>query len=84
MNAKSVFQNAAAGTYELEQGLNGLRSAWADASAQADLFNAKQTATVRSQRSQEHLANIYRQASETLKNNPKAAGSYFQANCRTL
>lgn len=83
-NAKSVFQNAAAGTYELEQGLNGLRSAWADASAQADLFNAKQTATVRSQRSQEHLANIYRQASETLKNNPKAAGSYFQGELRNI
>ena len=83
-NAKSVFQNAAAGTYELEQGLNGLRSAWADASAQADLFNAKQTATVRSQRSQEHLANIYRQASETLKNNPKAAGSYFQGELQTI
>lgn len=83
-NAKSVFQNAAAGTYELEQGLNGLRSAWADASAQADLFNAKQTATVRSQRSQEHLANIYRQASETLKNNPKAAGSYLQGELRNI
>lgn len=83
-NAKSVFQNAAAGTYELEQGLNGLRSAWADASAQADLFNAKQTATVRSQRSQEHLANIYRQASETLKNNPKAAGSYFQGELQNI
>lgn len=83
-NAKSVFENAAAGTYELEQGLNGLRSAWADASAQADLFNAKQTATVRSQRSQEHLANIYRQASETLKNNPKAAGSYFQGELRNI
>ena len=83
-NAKSVFQNAAAGTYELEQGLNGLRSAWADASAQADLFNAKQTATVRSQRSQEHLANIYRQASETLKNNPKAAGSYLQGELQNI
>lgn len=83
-HAKSVFQNAAAGTYELEQGLNGLRSAWADASAQADLFNAKQTATVRSQRSQEHLANIYRQASETLKNNPKAAGSYFQNELQSI
>lgn len=83
-NAKSVFQNAAAGTYELEQSLNGLRSAWADASAQADLFNAKQTATVRSQRSQEHLANIYRQASETLKNNPKAEGSYFQGELRNI
>lgn len=83
-NAKSVFQNAAAGTYELEQGLNGLRSAWADAGAQADLFNAKQTATVRSQRSQEHLANIYRQASETLKNNPKAEGSYLQGELRNI
>lgn len=83
-NAKSVFQNAAAGTYELEKGLNGLRSAWADASAQADLFNAKQTATVRSQRSQEHLANIYRQASETLKNNPKAAGSYLQGELQNI
>lgn len=83
-NAKSVFQNAATGTYELEQGLNGLRSAWADASAQADLFNAKQTATVRSQRSQEHLANIYRQASETLKNNPKAAGSYLQGELQSI
>ena len=83
-NAKSVFENAAAGTHELEQGLNGLRSAWADASAQAELFNAQQTATVRSQRSQEHLANIYRQASETLKNNPKAAGSYFQDELRNI
>jgi len=83
-NAKSVFENAAAGTHELEQGLNGLRSAWADASAQAELFNAKQTATVRSQRSQEHLANIYRQASETLKNNPKAAGSYFQGELQNI
>lgn len=83
-NAKSVFENAAAGTHELEQGLNGLRSAWADASAQAELFNAQQTATVRSQRSQEHLANIYRQASETLKNNPKAAGSYLQGELQNI
>lgn len=83
-NAKDVFENAAAGTHELEQGLNGLRSAWADASAQAELFNAQQTATVRSQRSQEHLANIYRQASETLKNNPKAAGSYLQGELQNI
>ena len=48
------------------------------------MFNAKQTATVRSQRSQEHLANIYRQASETLKNNPKAAGSYFQGELQNI
>ena len=30
------------------------------------------------------MANIYRQASETLKNNPKAAGSYFQGELRNI
>ena len=83
-NAKSVFQNAAAGTHELEQGLNGLRSAWANASAQAEIFNAQQTATVRTQREQEHMANIYRQASETLRNNPKAQGTYLQGELQSI
>nr|DAV60678.1 MAG TPA: hypothetical protein [Caudoviricetes sp.] len=67
----SGTDQAAAGTNRLAQVVENLGSIYTEVSAKAGIAESTNTATVRTQRQQEHLANIYRQASESIRNNPK-------------
>lgn len=76
--AKDAFGNAAAGTDELERALTRLGAVYDETNAKAQLFNAENTRRVRTQREQEHYSNLYTQASDMIRNNPRIAGSYLQ------
>lgn len=75
---------AAAGTNRLAQVVENLGSIYTDVSAKAGIAESTNTATVRTQREQEHLANIYRQASESIRNNPKVQGSYLRGELESI
>ena len=74
----SGTDQAAAGTNRLAQVVENLGSIYTEVSAKAGITESANTATVRTQRQQEHLANIYRQASESIRNNPKVHNSYLR------
>ena len=74
----SRTDQAAAGTNRLAQVVENLGSIYTEVSAKAGIAESTNTATVRTQRQQEHLANIYRQASESIRNNPKVQNSYLR------
>ncbi len=75
---------AAAGTNRLAQVVENLGSIYTDVSAKAGIAESTNTATVRTQREQEHLANIYRQAIESIRNNPKVQGSYLRGELESI
>lgn len=78
------FKNATAGTKEFENALIGAREEYSKLMQQQNMTSAENTFRKQTQREQEHLANVYRQASETLRNNPKAQGSYFQGELQNI
>lgn len=71
----NAIQSMTAGTKEYQDAITNLRQSYNQFSEEYSTFRQKQTLDTAAIRQQEHLNNLYRQASELLRNNPRVQGT---------
>ena len=78
------IQSLTAGTKEYEDAMTRLRQSYALFNEEYRTSKQKSTIDTARLREQEHLNNLYRQASELLRNNPRVYGTSIQGNLEDI